>query len=450
VIKDKGLKTFFTVWIGQFASRIGTAVTRFALLIWAYEQTDSATTVALLGFFAFIPMIVVSPFAGVWVDRMDRRKVMWLADVGAGVTTAGVLLLYATGNMQIWHLHLAEALSGVFEAFQGPAYTAMTTQLLPKEQYARATGMRSVAEDGAHVFAPFVAGMLLRWIGIGGVMILDLITLLLALVTLATISVPRLAGTQIDDGSEVSSRFWAEMRVGIQHIWRRPGLLGLMLIFTGINFIDALTWLSIFPVMILARSGGSELALASVQGALGVGGVLGGLIIAVWGGPKRKIHASLSGAALSFLLGGLLLAVARSIPAWMLASWVAMIFVPFISSSNQAIWQTKVAPAVQGRALAVYGMVRKSLVPAGMLLGGVLADAWFEPAMMPGGSLADLFGPLVGTGPGAGMALMFAITAVLGTAMSLSGYLFPAVRHIEGDLPDYERDVPTVAVMQPA
>lgn len=450
MIKDKGMRTFFIIWIGQFASRIGTAVTRFALLIWAYEQTDSATTVALLGFFAFIPMIAVSPFAGVWVDRLDRRKVMGLADVGAGLTTAGVLLLYATGNMQIWHLYLAEALSGIFEAFQSPAYTAMTTQLLPKEQYARATGMRSVAEDGAHIFAPFVAGLLLRSIGIHGVMILDLITLLLAVVTLATTSVPRLASIHSDDSTEVRGRFWSEMRVGFQYIWRRPGLMGLMLIFTGINFIDALTWLSIFPVMILARSGGNELALASVQGALGLGGVLGGLFIAVWGGPKRKIHASLSGAALSFLLGGLLLAVGRSVTTWMLASWIAMIFVPFISSSNQAIWQTKVDPAVQGRVLAVYGMVRHSLVPAGMLLGGLLADAWLEPAMTQGGSLAILFGPLVGTGPGAGMALLFAVTAVLGAAISLSGYLFPSVRHIEGDLPDYEHDVPVVAAMQPA
>ena len=142
-------------------------------------------------------------------------------------------------------------------------------------------------------------------------MILDHITLLLAIVTLSAVSIPRLVDTQTAGDDETNDRFWAEMRAGFEYIWRRPGLLGLMLIFMGINFIDALTWLSIFPVIILARSGGNELALACVQGALGVGGLLGGLFIIIWGGPKRKIHASLSGAALSFLLGGLLLAVGR-------------------------------------------------------------------------------------------------------------------------------------------
>jgi hypothetical protein len=217
----------------------------------------------------------------------------------------------------------------------------------------------------------------------------------------------------------------------------------------GISFIDALTWLSIFPVMILARSGGNEIALATVQGALGLGGVMGGLYVSIWGGPKHKIHATLGGAALSFLLGGILLAVGRTLPVWALASWVAMIFVPFVFSSNQVIWQTKVSPAVQGRVMSLYETVHHSMTPLGMLLGGVLADGWFEPAMMPGGSLAGLFGPLVGTGPGAGMALMFALTAVLGCLVSLSGYLFPSVRHIETDLPDHPHMTPPKTIVHP-
>ncbi|MCP4418354.1 MAG: MFS transporter [Chloroflexi bacterium] len=173
-MNNKEYRTFLTIWFGQLVSRLGTAVTRFALIIWAYEQTDSVTAVALLGFCAFVPMILVSPFAGVWVDRLDRRKIMLLADAGAGATTLILLILFTTGQLQFWHLYIIEALSGLFEAFQGPAYTALTSQLLPKEEYTRASGLCSIAADGGGLIAPFLAGFLLVKTGIASVMIIDL------------------------------------------------------------------------------------------------------------------------------------------------------------------------------------------------------------------------------------------------------------------------------------
>src|SRR5918994_2094580 len=146
----------------------------FALLIWIYEQTGRATSVALLGFFWFLPVIALSPVAGVWVDRYDRRRIMLLADTGAAVMTLGVLALYLGGRLEVWHLYVAEAISGVCWAFQGPAYTAATTMLIPKRHFARASGLRSVATFGADAVAPFLAGIAIVSLGIGGVLVIDL------------------------------------------------------------------------------------------------------------------------------------------------------------------------------------------------------------------------------------------------------------------------------------
>src|SRR5688572_20139942 len=173
-------QTFSLIWFGQFVSLLGTAMTRFALLIWAYQQTGEATTLALMGFFAFIPYILLSPIAGVVVDRVNRRWVMIGADSGAGLTTIALLLLYMTGNLQIWHLYLAEALVGIFDAFQSPAYAAAITTLVPKTHYSRANGMRSLAEYSSQVLAPFLAGLLLTLIDLNGVMLIDVITFLIA------------------------------------------------------------------------------------------------------------------------------------------------------------------------------------------------------------------------------------------------------------------------------
>ena len=410
-------------------------MTRFALLIWAYEQTGQATTLALLGFFSFGLDVLLSPIAGVLVDRWNRRLVLLFADLGAGLMTVTILILYMADNLQIWHLYMVQALTGGFAAFQAPAYTAATTMLVPKSQYTRTSGMRSLASSVSQVLAPVFAGVMLRLINIGGVMLVDIATFLVAMTTLLIVRIPHPTSAQ---KNSTENKVWKAASFGFHYIRHRHGLLGLIFLFMGINFFAALTYFSILPAMILARSGRDELTLASVQAALGIGGVVGGLLVSIWGGPKRKIHSICAGTALSFLLGDFLLALGWNVQTWALAAFLAAVFIPFISSAHRAIWQAKVAPEVQGRVFSVKGMLELIPMPLGYLLAGPLADRWFEPAMMIGGRLEMTCGWLVGTGPGAGMALMFACNAILGIAMSLSGYLFRAVRRVENDLPDHD------------
>lgn len=439
-MNNSGTTTFLIVWLGQFVSRVGTGLTRFALLIWAYQQTGAATTVALLGFFGFLPYVLLSPFAGVWVDRLDRRVVMLLADVGAAVVTFALLGLFLAGELAIWHLYAAEAITAALDAFQGPAYSAAATLMLPKALYGRASGLRTMAEDGARILAPFLAGLLIVWIGVGGILVIDAVTFFIALLTLLAVRFPSLRPPAAGE----ERRFWAEMRVGFDYIRRRPGLWGMTLHFTAVNFFAALTYFGVLPAMILARTGGDEVALGLVQGTLGAAGLAGGLLMTVWGGPRRKIHGVLAATAASFLLGDFLFAIGRDTTAWIVAAAAAAVFIPIIIGSRQAIWQAKVPPEVQGRVFATDSMVRLSLNPAAYLLAGILADRLLEPAMAPGGALASVFGPLVGTGPGAGMALMFVGTATLGTIVSLLPYFVRAVRDVETDLPDHEYIVPTL------
>ena len=427
------MRTFLVIWSGQVVSEVGTAMTRFALLIWIYDQTGRATSVALLGFFAFVPLVVLSPFAGVWVDRHDRRWIMMLADAGAGLMTIVVLTLYVTGGLEVWHLYVAEAITGVFNAFQSPAFTAATTTLVPPEQYGRAGGLRAIANFGPDSVAPFAAGLVVVSLGIAGVLLIDVVTLLVAIATLAAVRVPH--PPLSPDAPASRSAFWAEMRDGARYLAAHRGLLGLMAIFTGINLIGTLTYLSVLPPMILARTGRNTIALASVQSMLGAAAVIGGAVMAVWGGPRRKIHGVLAGGAVSFLIGDILFAVGRNVTTWLIAAFIGSLLIPIMMASDQAIWQKAVPPALQGRVFSLYYMVRRSTMPIGYLLGGVLADRLFEPAMMPGGALAPAFGWLLGVGPGAGMAAMFLFTAFAGALMCLAGYAIPAVRDVDGAAP---------------
>lgn len=284
-IQDRGMRTFLIIWGGQLVSLLGTGMTRFALLIWAWQQTGEATTLALLGFFSYGPYVLISPLAGVVVDRLDRRLVMLFADLCAGLMTIGLLLLFTAGDLRIWHLFLAQSLTSVFEAFQIPAYSAATTMLVPREQYARISGMYSLAQSASTVLAPIFAGALLVLIDINGVMLVDVATFLIAIIALQLVRIPPPPVTA--DDSETQGSKLKELSFGCRYIFARRGLLGLLLTFAGMNLFAALTYYSILPAMILARTANDQLALATVQGALGVGGMAGGLLISIWGGEQE-------------------------------------------------------------------------------------------------------------------------------------------------------------------
>lgn len=428
--------TFIVIWFGQLVSMIGTSMTRFALMIWAYQQTGEATTIALLGFFAFLPNILFSPIAGLWVDRLDKRLIMLVTDFVAGMMTLMLLMLYQEDSLLIWHIYVLEVVTGALDVFQLHAFTVATTLLVEKKQYARTAGMRSLAANASRVIAPFMAGFLLAYIDIDGVMWLDVVTFMIAWITLLAVRIP---GHVVQDVvNQTKRRFWEEMRWGYTYIREREGLFGIMWVMFGIHVFASLTYMSILPAMILARTGENEFILANVQGALGLGGVVGGILVSIWGGPKKRIHALMGFTAASFLLGDLLFAVGQNEPVWIMAGFLAAVFIPFITTAERVIWQNKVPPEIQGRIFSIRHFFTLLAVPFGFLLAGPLADWLFEPAMMPDGGLAPIFGNITGTGAGAGMGLMFLFTCIGGTVISLVGYLSPAIRNVEADLPDHD------------
>lgn len=428
-----GMRTFIIIWAGQLVSLVGTAMTRFALLVWTYERTGTATSVALVGLAGLLPIVIFSPIAGVVVDRFDRRWVMLLTDTGAGVMTMVLIGLNFAGTLELWHVYLLLAMSGFFESFQAPAYTAASTVLIPKASYARASGMRSLAESATQLLSPFFAAALLPFVGLGGVMLADVATFIFALVTLMLVRVPAPPAVENDVVG-----FGAQIQSGFRFIFARNGLVGLMAVMMGMNLTAGLTYSSVMPAMILGRTGGSELALAVVQGALGVGTIVGAILVSIYGLPKRLIHAILGAGVLTFMLGDAQLGLGSNVILWSLGAFSASVFIPFIWGAYQTIWQQKTPPGIQGRVLAAENMMRKVMLVTGFMLAGPLADRVFEPAMSEGGQLADVFGTWVGVGPGSGIGLMFLCTAAMGTAFSLIGYTLPAVRRVQEELPDHD------------
>lgn len=446
-VQPRGQAAFFTVWIGQVISLLGTSMSRFALTIFAWELTGEATALAMVAFFSFGPTVLLSPVAGAIVDRVNRKLVMMLSDLAAGLMTVIVLVLFTSGNLEIWHLFVTGAFAGAFEAFQFPAYSAAITMMLPKEQFGRASGMLSLAQSGAQVLAPILAGLLLAVIGIGGILTIDVITFVVAVLTLLVVFIPQPEASQV--GAASRGNLWEESIFGFKYILERPSLLGLQLVLFMVNLIATFSFVLIAP-LILQRTANNELLLGSVLSIMGLGGVVGGLIMSVWGGPKRKVDGVLGGVILSGLFGPIVIGMGRSLPAWGFGSFADSFFIPILNGSNQAIWQSKVEPDVQGRVFSVRRLIAQISAPFALLLAGPLADRVFEPAMAVGGSWSGVLGWLVGVGDGAGIGLMFVISGVLWAAVGIVGYMIPAIRNVEDILPDYKIQAEVEAELTPA
>jgi MFS family permease len=432
----QGMRTFAIVWVGQFISTIGSGLTGFALGVWIYQETGSTTLFALNLLAYALPSLFLSPIAGALADRWDRRLLMMLSDTGAGLSTLMIAILAFTNHLEVWHIYLATAINSGCSAFQWPAYSAATTLLAPKDQLGRAAGMVQIGEAISQLLAPAIAGAMLVAIGLQGVIIVDFVTFLCAILTLSFVRFPK--PTITAEGIAGRGSIWQEAGYGWRYISARPGLLGLLVIFALSNFLFGLMSPLLTPLIL-------EIADAQVLGLLsslmGAGMLVGTLVMSAWGGPKWRIHGVLAGMA---VMGGfiLLFGLRPWIPLMGLAGFGAMLMNPIVNASSQALWQSKVAVDVQGRVFAVRRMISWSVMPLAYVIAGPLADNLFNPLLVEGGVLAEsLIGRIFGIGAGRGIGLMISVIGLLSIIVALSGYLYPRIRLVEDELPDAVNDL---------
>jgi DHA3 family macrolide efflux protein-like MFS transporter len=430
------MTAFTIVWFGQVVSLVGTAMSGFALALWAYRTTGLATALSMVAFFSFAPMIVMSPIAGVLVDRWNRKWTMALSDMASAIGTLTMLLLFVSGHLQLWHLYVVGGFTAVFQSFQWPAYSAAISMIVPKAQYQRASGMISMAESGSGVAAPILAGALIGMLGFERLWVIfaiDLATFVIALCTLVAVSIPN-PPKAVSESHESLIR---QSTFGFRYIWNHCPLFNLQMMFFSSNLLASLC-ITILPALILARTGNNAAVLGTVQSVSAVGGLVGGVALTAWGGPKRKVDGVLLGMAFTSLFGTVVLGLGRSLSVWAVGGFMMMAVIPVLNGSNQAIWQSKVPPALQGRVFSSRLMIAQVTAPIAMLASGPLADRVFSPAMLATGSLAPVFGWLTGTGKGAGISLMFVLFGLAGVVVGLAGYLIPSVRNVETLIPDHD------------
>ena len=441
--QSSGIRAFIVIWITQLLSILASQMTSFALAIWVYKiapEEYRVTAMVLQQTFFFAPFLAISLFAGAMVDRYDRKLMMMMSDLTAGVSTAAILILYAFGQLEIWHLYVATVVNGLGSSFQWPAYSAVISLLVPKEQLGRVNGMMSLLDVGPGVIAPFLAGILIGFLGAqSGVMFvmgIDVVTFIIAIIALLLIYVPQPPRTTT--GHEAAGNIWHEALYGFRYIFSRPSMLGLQLIPFSANLFASTAYAVLAP-MILSRTDGNQVIYGTLQSVGAIGGILGGLTMSVWGGPKKRVHGVLTGWMFYGLLGTALIGFKTNFIGWFIGIFIGAFLSPIMGSCNQAIWQSKVPPDVQGRVFSARRIIAFFFVPFTAIIAGPLSDFVLEPAMkVESSTLSTVFSNIVGTGPGSGMALIFVFCGLFTALVGMIGYLTPLISNVESIVPDHD------------
>ncbi|MCC6501175.1 MAG: MFS transporter [Anaerolineales bacterium] len=434
---------FTIVWIGQIVSVLASSMSQFALTIFMFDETGSALAMGMMQVFFITPFLLISPLAGVWVDRYNRKLMMMVSDVGAGIATLGILALQAAGVLEYWHLYGASIVYGLTMAFQWPAYSAAISTMVPKEQLVRVNGMMSLIEAGPQVIAPILAGALLPLIQLTGILLIDVVTFLFAIGALVVVHIPQPPRTEEGVKSQ-SGGLWNEAAYGFKYIFARPSLLGLQMVFFFGNLFSGIGFTVLAP-MILTRSGGDSLAFGTVQSAAAIAGVIGGIAMSAWGGFKRRVNGVLLGWLISGI-GMAILGFSGGLTVWIIGGVITAGIIPLVNGSNQAIWQAKVAPDIQGRVFSARRLIAWLTNPISPLIGGALADYALEPAAIAGTGLPHALSWLVGSGPGSGMGTLLVLCGLISALVGVAGYFVVHIRNAETILPDHD----TLARAEPA
>lgn len=424
------IRDFIIIWQGQLVSIIGSGLTSFALGVWVYQKTGLATLYGMVVLFATLPGVLIKPLAGAIADRFNRRNVVLLSNLGAGIGIFFIAMMIWTNQFQIWQIYLGVGFSSLFNGILAPAYQAAVTQLIPKNFYGQAAGMIQGASSATFLLSPLIAGLLMGSIGIKNIILLDFASFIYASAMIMIVKIPALEKTA--EGSEGAGHIGVQIINGFKYLKSRSGLITLISIFFINNFLFGFLVVLIGP-MILSFATPQILGIGESISAIGM--LISSVLLAILGVPKRlvkNIFCFLLISGISYGLIGVQVNYYTIIP----ACFIFFAAMPVINACIDTLLRKKVVQDMQGRVFAIVGMVTQTGLTLSFIIAGPLADKVFEPLLLKGGLLADSVGKIIGVGPGRGIGFIFILTGIAIALVSVIAYSLPRIESVETELPD--------------
>jgi MFS family permease len=406
-------------------SAIGSGLTAFSLGVYAFQTTGTASSYALVILFAFLPSFLLNPVGGVLADRFDRRLLIIIGDLGAASGLIYIVAMMTIGAIELWQIYLGVAISSVFVAIHTPSYKASVSDLVPPEQYAKASGLVQLAGAAQFLIAPLIAGILLGYMDIKYVLVIDIFTFLVAIVA---VSVVRRKTTVFAEKTD-RQPFLAELKEGFMATVAHKGILSLIGITAMILFYIGLLQ-TLFGPMVLSFADAKTLGIALSSCAIGM--LVSSFFIGVFG--QRKSQVTMLALFLSLMgIFFALMGISTNIVFIVIPGFLFFFTLPFVNTSIEVLIRNNIDNAVQGRVWSFVSVITYLGSVLAYLCAGFLADHIFNPLLQTNGMLADSVGQLVGAGPGRGIGFMFFFSGLCVALLAILVFQSRRIRALEAD-----------------
>lgn len=416
-------RKFLVVWAGQLVSMIGIGLTAFSLGVYAFEKTNTATSVALITLFTFLPNILLRPIGGVLADRFDRRTMMIIGDLGSAAGLIFILAIMLTGDIQLWHIYVGVSFSSIFSALQSPAYKASATDLLDKEQFSKGSGLVQLAESSKFLFSPIIAGILLSITTIEVILTINIATFLIAILAVLVIR----KRMKVERENKEETNWLTDIKEGWREVVTNKGVLLLVVIISLVTFYLGFLETLIGPMLL---SFTDAKTLGTFQSVSAIGMLISSLCIGVFTMTKKYASVLVMGlimCGLSFSLLG----ISTNIYFIIFAGFLFLSSLPFVNMSADVLVRNNIANEKQGRVWGIIGILSQLGFIIAYSLAGFLADHVFNPLMLEGGVLASSVGQIIGTGPGRGIALLFIIAGLIVIVLAIVTSRLKLIKSLE-------------------
>lgn len=353
----------------QTISLFGSSVVQYAIMWYITLNTQSGMMMTIYILCGFVPTFLLSPFAGVWADRFNRKWLIIIADGFIALATLLLAILFLLGLDSIWLLFAIAAVRAIGTGIQTPAVGAILPQFVPEDKLTKVNGANGSLQALMMFVSPMVSAALLSLVAIEMIFFVDVITATIAIVTLLVFF--RIPSHEKASGDQVTG-YLTDMKLGLAYIKNHTFLKSLFLFF-AVFFVLMAPAAFLTPLQVTRSFGEEVWRLSAIEITFSIGMMIGGAWIAAWGGFANKVYTM----TLSTLIMGACTLALGIVPVF----WIYLLFMglfgismPFFSTPTTVLVQEKVDPNYMGRVFGVFSMISTSMMPIGMLIFGPVAD----------------------------------------------------------------------------
>lgn len=361
-------RTFTIIWTGQALSLLSSSIVQFAIIWWITIETGSASSLAMASIAGIVPQIILGPFIGVWVDRLDRKKIMIISDLSISLFTLALGVLFYFDVVAIWHIYILLAARSVGSAFHYPSMQASVPLLAPESQLTRIAGINQTLYSIANIAGPAIGAVCCALLPMQTIVLIDVAGAVWACSTLAFVTIPKAPPV------EQHNNVWRDLLASFRVLYHNKGLFALTVAWLIVVFffvpVD-----SLFPLMSSVYFGGGAVEMSIVEIAFGIGMLVGGGAMSIWGkntGRVKMINTGLIIMGFCYLLAGFL-----SHTQFYLFSTLVLVMgitVPVFNSPIMSLLQTNIEPGMLGRVFSLMDTLVLLPVPLGLIFIGAISD----------------------------------------------------------------------------